>query len=74
MKVNFTEDFVGIKVMNKVPPIGKYEAISLDIYKNRVAKWDIKSDKTNGFRMKPFQKDNSPSPVTYKVHESFQKT
>jgi hypothetical protein len=74
VKVNFTEDFVGIKALNKVPPIGKYEAVRLEFIKTRSSKWDIKSDKTDGFRMKPFVKDNSPSPVTYKVHESFQKT
>lgn len=66
-KVNFTEDFIGIKLLNKVPAIGKYEAIPLENYKQRSPRWDVKSDKTDGFRLKPFQKDSSPSPVSYKV-------
>lgn len=54
-----------------IPPIGKYQSINLDLYKTRAAKWETKNDKSNGFRLRKFAKDNSPSPSSYLVMKSF---
>ena len=47
------------------PPVGKYEAIKLEIYKERRPKWEQKKDMSIGYRLEKFIKDDSPSPVTY---------
>ena len=54
-----------------MPPIGKYQSINLELYKTRATKWVIKSDKSDGLRMRKFTKDNSPSPSSYLVMKSF---
>ena len=73
-RTTYTDGFIGIKKLNNVPPVGRYNEISIDLYKTRSSHFEIKHDTTDGFRTKPIQKQNSPSPLTYKVHESFQKT
>lgn len=72
-RTTFTEGFVGIKKLNNVPPVGKYDQVPIELYKTRTAKFQINSDNI-GFRTKPIEKKISPSPNTYRVHESFIKT
>ena len=70
----FVDDFANTKLFCAVPPIGKYESIDMERYKTRATKWLVKSDKTDGQRLKPFSKDNSPSPVSYNWVKSFENT
>ena len=47
------------------PPVGKYESINLELYKERRPKWRHQADKSLGQRLEKLKKDDSPSPVTY---------
>ena len=47
------------------PPVGKYEAINLETYRERRPKWKHLQDKSLGNRLEKIKKDDKPSPATY---------
>ena len=70
--ISFTDEAANMK--QDVPAAGKYSEVDLELFKSRASKWMFKSDNSNGYKLKPFKKNNSPSPSSYLIEKSFDKS